>query len=333
MHYKNVEFELLGEKDSILWLKVPCSKGSGLCLRRTGDSGSAGGILKGLLAEPVALNDQVEAFCLREDDIRRIQADADLMRDLTYLLGEREFTLRPVADGFELRAKHDKTSFTADLQAAHRVGAGLDALPRFELPEGAAPYSFQNVQNYLTGWLMLSGVASLVYLYLWFQLSIGGLRVLSYTDLILPALLMTVPTTLLLAGVPLFCLRKSPFVSPLVRQWGIRFWLYVFATSLSIASIVDSVTPGHQQTLHYAGKLYYTSGKRSIHYYLRATDTADPVVFGESARTVRLTASQYDTLEGFPVKHEGVFEVTFDQGVLHAPYVVGLKRVRTEATQ
>lgn len=320
---------VLGEHGETLRVEAASSNPGNFYLRRHGEKNAE--MLSRFLHKPLTLTDHVEVFGMREQDIVLIQKDTELMKDIVYLVDECKFTIRSTTDSCVfLGPRPDKLNFKADAEfviCAKRIAAKLEVMPTFEGPKGAVTHSLDNVRNYLTGWLMLSGIASVAYF--WFGMQLGwadGVRVLSFADLVIPGLLATVISVLLLVGIPFFFLRKSPFTPVVLSEWKISFWLFSFATGFATVILVNEITPTQQETIRYSGELYLKAGRKSVHYYLRAVDVA-PSVFGESASTVRLTSSQYDKLKGFPAKHDGVFDVTFDRGVLNAPYVAEVKRV------
>jgi hypothetical protein len=263
----------------------------------------------------------MEVFGMKKAEIARVRADAQLCEYLTYLVDECGLYVRSETKGLAFGGRtlsYKKQNQEEVLHAIREVARILDAMERL---------SSINVRSYQSTakWILTPAYLALFVAIIYLELATSALTL---SHLVLPGLMLSVVSGLLLGFMPAFLMRRGPFAAVILRSFGWMMLAMSLSTGFSLAHALNSAGSQQEQTIRYAGNLAVTHG-RHAHHYLRADDGVSALAFNDDVSDVSIDYYQYSALLGPNKETAGTFEVTVEKGLLGAPYITHIKRVST----
>lgn len=269
---------------------------------------------------PVDLGSRLEAFGFSGAEARRLSANRELIQSLETLVVDYGLSVRTDKWGlviFGNAAKTRRLGQDPALIAAEKAARELDSM---KLAGSKRMDSFDAATRWLAIPACLGAFASLA------LIDANPFRLLAFGPLLAPALLMAPALMALVAGVPAWFLRRSPFALPALR----RSWLGVaFASAvmgLGVAQEVNAWAPRQEMILHFSGRLGHSTNPKQARYYVEPSEPIHLAQLDLDIRRIQIGRKLRDELRGPAGEDAGVFDVVIDQGVLGAPYVAQITR-------
>jgi hypothetical protein len=269
---------------------------------------------------PVPLNSRVEAYGLAPREARRVAADAELMRGIETLTLECGLTLRTdewglVAEGRSSRVK--QRGETAALSAITKVASHLDAL-------GVAAAKNETDFRVMVRWISVPAAIAACLAVL-MGIRIDSRPLLEIEPLLPATAALAVALTFLLAMVPGWFFRRSPFALPAIRTalLGVAFASGV--AGLALAQKINAWAPRQELAIQFEGHLIRSTTSKGSHYILRPDTPLYVGAFDVRVTRIEIGRSLYEQLGGAS-DSGGQFEVVIDRGALGAAYAAEVRR-------
>jgi hypothetical protein len=312
-----------GKGGAFVTLSMPCAVNGCLWFRKTSRSAWAPR-LRALLRfqAPQAFNQDVDAYGLDENALRRLRAQPGLAQHLNALIESTQWTVSLSAGVLSVTGKAAVFRKTSDKQpwfaAMSGLASSLETTPHLEL-RGGLP-----VVSKATGAALI--VVSAVLMLAVF--TAPAPRLFS-VDTLWPAA-FGVGTVLLVTSIAVFSLlvRNNPFAwtfAPTAISYAVMFSMML---SMTGANALNGVLPsGDEQTVVVTGWLQQTRGRHGPAYAIASADHAPISAFGVHTERIFLNYREYTDLLGRDRIMDGRFEITVNKGWLGMPYIEHVRRI------